>query len=111
MVTLVTPLVPILPIAPTTTASAAPNGLPCSSTLTPGAARISGTLDSSIVLPSSASLPIRRTIAVSGRPPAPSVLRMPAASISADARTKTTSAMPTAVAMVVALRTTKLRML
>ncbi len=72
---------------------------------------MSGTLDSSITLPSSASLPMRSTIALSALPDEPSVLWMPAESISDDARTKTTSAMPSAVARVVAFRTARLRTL
>ena len=72
---------------------------------------MSGTLDSSMTLPSSASLPMRRTIASSGLPEVPSVFLMPAESMSDDARTKTTSAMPPAVASVVALRTARLRTL
>ena len=50
-------------------------------------------------------------MALSALPDDPSVLRIPAESISDDARTKTTSAMPKAVAMVVALRTARLRTL
>ena len=111
MVTFVTPTAPSLAMAATTTTSGVPIGRPCSSTFTPGAARMSGTAASSTVLPSSASLPTRRTIAVSGLPDALIVLLMPAESINAEARTKTTRAMPNAVAMVVALRTARLRML
>jgi hypothetical protein len=109
--TLVTPFVPSLSIAATTTISATPSGCPRSSRATPGAARMSGTLDSSMTLPSSASLPMRRTIALSALPDVPRVFLIPAESMSDDARTKTTSPIPTAVAVVVALRTARLRML
>ena len=98
-------------MAPTTTTSAAPSGCPRSSVFTPGAASTSGTLGSSMTLPSSASLPMRMTMALSGRPEEPIVFLMPALSMSADASTKTTSAMPAAVATVVALRTVRLRTL
>ena len=52
-----------------------------------------------MTLPSSASLPMRSTMALSGLPEDAERLLMPAESISDDARTKTTSAMPSAVAM------------
>ena len=84
---------------------------PPAARFTPGAPRITFTDATSSVLPSSASLPLRSTMAVSAWPATPSVLRMPAESISAEARTKTTSAMPSAVATVVALRTARLRRL
>ena len=54
---------------------------------------------------------MRSTTALSALPEEPSVFRIPAESIKDDARTKTTSAMPTAVAIVVAFRTARLRRL
>ena len=65
----------------------------------------------SIVLESSLSLPLRRTIATSGEPEIASVFFTPADSISTEERTNTTSATPNAVANVVVLRTASDRML
>ena len=64
-----------------------------------------------MVLASSASAPLRSTSALSGLPDCAIVLRMPRASICDEASTNTTSAMPSAVAIVVVLRTIRLRML
>jgi hypothetical protein len=79
--------------------------------LTPGMDPMSPTWGSSIPLLSSLSLPLRRTIATSEWPEDPSVRVTPSLSISADASTNTTSAMPMEVAAVVVLRTERLRRL
>ncbi len=70
-----------------------------------------GMFDSSTTLPISESLPIRITMATSGLAVAPIVFLMPAPSMSEAATTNTTSAIPPAVAAVVALRTARLRTL
>jgi hypothetical protein len=110
IVTLETPSAPSLSIVLTTMTSDTASGVE-PFRLIPGAARMSETVGSSITLASSASLPFRRTIAVSARPDADIVFLMPADNIKDEASTNTTSAMPAAVAMVVALRTARLRTL
>lgn len=110
-VTLVTPTAPIFSMAATTTSSGAPIGFPFSSLATPGAVRMVSASDLSRMLASSASLPRRTTTATFGSPAAESVFLIPAESMRAEASTKTTSAMPSAVAMVVAFLTARLRTL
>ena len=105
------PSTPSLLSAMTTTTSPAPWGAPPGRFLTPGAAKIRPLYLVSILLESSASEPLRSTSALSGLPELTIVRRMPLASIRLDASTKTTSAMPPAVASVVVLRTKRLRTL
>jgi hypothetical protein len=62
-------------------------------------------------LDSSASEPLRRISTLSGRPLDSIARCAPSPSICAAANTNTTSAMPTAVAIVVTLRTRRLRTL
>src|SRR5687767_3340450 len=64
-----------------------------------------------MVLPSSESLPLRRTIATSLLPAAPIAFFTPSESIIDALSTKTTSAIPPALAIVVLRRSLRLRML
>ena len=112
MPTFVTPFAPSFSSAATTTTSPDPNGsAPAPARFTPGIAFTSATCGSSTPLSSSALEPFRSTIATSAFPAEPSVRRTPSESISADESTNTTSAMPIAVAAVVARRTNRLRRL
>lgn len=108
--TLATPSAPSFSRASTTTTSPTPMGL-SPSFFTPGMLLMRPTWGSSTPLPSSASLPLRSTMATSARPELPSVFFTPAESISEDESTKTTRAMPKAVAAVVVRRTARLRRL
>jgi hypothetical protein len=64
-----------------------------------------------MLLDSSLSLPLRKTMALLGLPLSDMVWRMPLDSICEDATTNTTKAMPSPVAIEVVLRAVKLRML
>src|SRR5512142_2403135 len=68
-------------------------------------------IGSSMLLATSASEPLRMTIAASSLPELARVLRMPAASISAAASTNTTRAMPNTASRLLVLRTVRLRRL
>ncbi len=65
----------------------------------------------SMLLSSSAAEPLRSTMALSSLPDRPMVCAMPCDSIGEEDSTKTTSATPRMVAIVVAFRTNMLRML
>ncbi len=106
-----TPSVPTLSSAITTTTSATASGEPSRRRATSRAAVTTGTSACRMPLDSSASEPLRITMATSGWPVMPSVRSMPSPSIRTEENTNTTSATPAAVAIVVVLRTARLRTL
>jgi hypothetical protein len=109
-VTLETPDVPILSRRMTTRTSPTPTGFFEAPTCS-ACARTRLTCLSSTELTISVSEPLRITTTTSGLAARPSVFEMPSPSMSAHAKTKTTSARPNAAAAVVRLRTTRFRTL